>query len=78
MTVVNTVSESQKSQQEPQQEPQPEQPDPRHQQSSLDRRYGKIGILAVAAAARYAGTGKKPAGAPRASQIDQRFIERAS
>lgn len=77
MTVVNTMSESQKSQHEPQQEPQQE-PDPRHQQTNLDRRYGKIGILAVAAAARYAGTGKKPAGAPRAAQIDQRFIERAS
>ena len=73
MTVVNTMSESQKSQHESQQEP-----DPRHQQTNLDRRYGKIGILAVAAAARYAGTGKKPAGAPRAAQIDQRFIERAS
>jgi len=78
MTVVNSVSESQELQQEPQQEPQPEQPDPRHDKTNLDCRYGKIGILAVAAAARYAGAGKKPAGAPRAAQIDQRFIELAS
>ena len=69
MTVVNAVSESQK--------PQPDQPDPRHDKTNLDRRYGKIGILAVAAAARYAGAGKKPAGAARSAQIDQRFIELA-
>ena len=74
MTIVNAVSKSQ----ELRQEPQPEQPGPRREQTSLDHRYGKIGILAVAAAARYAGTGRKPAGAPRAAQIDQRFIELAS
>jgi hypothetical protein len=76
MTVVNAVSKSQELQQEPQQEPPPEQPGPRREQTSLDHRYGKIGILAVAAAARYAG--KKPASAPRTAQIDQRFIELAS
>jgi hypothetical protein len=78
MTVVNAVSKSQEPQQARQQAPQLEQPGPRREQTSLDHRYGKIGILAVAAAARYAGAGKKPAGAPRAAQIEQRFIELAS
>jgi hypothetical protein len=40
----------------------------------LDRRYGNIGIEAVAAAARYTGYRQNVAAAP-APQIEQRFIE---
>jgi hypothetical protein len=47
------------------------------EQTNLDRRYGKIGIPCVAAAARYAGDQKSPAAAPGAP-IDQRFVESAS
>jgi len=36
--------------------------------TALDRRYGQIGISAVAAAARYQGTAKNPAYAPAASR----------
>jgi hypothetical protein len=53
-----------------------EQPDQRRESTNLDRRYGAIGIVAVAAAARYAGNGNKPARA--SAQIDQRFIELAT
>jgi hypothetical protein len=35
---------------------------------ALDRRYGQIGILAVAAAVRYQGGGKNPAYAPCSSK----------
>lgn len=45
------------------------------EETNLDYRYGEIGILAVAAAMRYAGDGKNPADAPVAPRIDQRFIE---
>jgi hypothetical protein len=44
--------------------------------TDLDLRYGKIGILAVAAAVRYTGAGQKPAAATLTA-IDQRFIELA-
>jgi hypothetical protein len=74
MTIANAASKSQG----PQQRQQPEEQSPRRESTSLDHRYGKIGIVAVAAAARYTGTGKTPAGAPPAAQIDQRFIELAS
>ena len=46
--------------------------------ADLDRRYGAIGIDAVAAAARYAGSAKTPAHMLPSSQIDPRFIERAA
>jgi len=46
---------------------------PNPQNTDLDRRYGAIGIAAVAAAARYAGTGKTAA--QTSLQIDQRFVE---
>ena len=46
--------------------------------TSLDRRYGAIGILAVAAALRYAGTTKNAADAPVAPRIDLRFVEMAA
>lgn len=45
-----------------------------NEQPALDRRYGQIGISAVAAAARYQGGCKNPAYAPVAT----RWIERAS
>ncbi len=37
---------------------------PSYDRTALQRRYGKIGILAVAAAARYQGSAKNPAYAP--------------
>jgi hypothetical protein len=43
----------------------------------LDRRYGEIGISAVAAAARYQGGGKNPAYAPVANRWDDRIEEAA-
>ena len=61
----------------------PEQKDHRHQSRPEDRInlascYGKIGISAVAAALRYAGTTKNPAYAPVVHRIDLRFAERAA
>jgi hypothetical protein len=38
------------------------------ERADLDRRYGEIGISAVAAALRYCGDAKNPAYAPVASQ----------
>jgi hypothetical protein len=43
--------------------------------SNLDCRYGEIGIMAVAAAARYTGDGKSQAEPPVAPRIEQRFME---
>jgi len=45
--------------------------------TALDRRYGQIGISAVAAAVRYQGTAKNPAYAPVASHWDERFEDAA-
>jgi hypothetical protein len=53
-------------------EPQP--PDERRREQ-LDRRYGRIGIAAVAAALPYAGHGKNLAYAPVISEIDYRLAE---
>jgi hypothetical protein len=52
---------------------------PNHQQepTSLDARYGEIGISAVAAALPYTGD-KSPAQPEAAVRIDQRFIEVAA
>jgi hypothetical protein len=41
--------------------------------TALDRRYGQIGISAVAAAARYQGGGKNPAYAPATNRWDERI-----
>lgn len=41
--------------------------------TALDRRYGQIGISAVAAAVRYQGGGKNPAYAPVANRWDDRI-----
>jgi hypothetical protein len=41
----------------------------------LDARYGKIGISAVAAAARYQGTAKNPAYAPTPTDWRLRYTE---
>jgi hypothetical protein len=41
--------------------------------TALDRRYGQIGISAVAAAVRYQGGGKNPAYAPVANRWDERI-----
>ena len=48
----------------------PAQPRP-----ALDARYGKIGISAVAAAARYQGTAKNPAYAPTPTDWRLRYTE---
>jgi len=50
----------------------------RREQTNLDCRYREIGILAVAAAVRYAGGGKNPAYAPVVPQPDERFSEFAT
>jgi hypothetical protein len=49
----------------------------RREQTNLSYRYGTIGIDAVAAAVRYAGSRKNPAYAPVAHRTDQRFLEPA-
>lgn len=54
---------------------QPKTRDARDEQTNLSFRYGCIGIDAVAAAVRYAGTGKNPAHAPTAERIEERFFE---
>jgi hypothetical protein len=45
--------------------------------TALHRRYGQIGISAVAAAVRYQGGGKNPAYAPVAIRWDDRIEEAA-
>ena len=45
--------------------------DQERQESSLDRRYGKIGIPAVAAALRYQGQIKNPAPVPSTTRNGQ-------
>ncbi|HVU43072.1 MAG TPA: hypothetical protein VHD86_18660 [Xanthobacteraceae bacterium] len=47
------------------------------QNTALDRRYGKIGISAVAAAVRYQGAAKNPAYAPVAINCYDRAGEAA-
>ena len=48
--------------------------------TNLDYRYGEIGILAVAAAVRYAGGRKNPAYAPVTLpvEVEERFVEFAA
>lgn len=50
----------------------------RREHTNLDRRYGEIGISAVAAALRYSEISKNPAYAPVAVRIDWRSIEAAA
>jgi hypothetical protein len=57
----------------PSQDSQSTEADRRREQTNLDCRYGKIGIMSVAAAMRYAGAGKNPAYAPTAHRVDHRF-----
>jgi len=47
------------------------QPDDEREAASLDRRYGKIGISAVAAAVRYQSDAKNPAYAPVVPREDK-------
>jgi ribosomal protein S12 methylthiotransferase accessory factor YcaO len=47
-----------------------------HDDANLDRRYGKIGISAVAAALHYQSDARNPAYAPVVSQADQWLAER--
>jgi len=58
MTDKNTTAEGQK---------------PAQDQTTLQQRYGTIGIEAVAAACRYSNQGKKAPEPASASRIDQRF-----
>jgi hypothetical protein len=46
--------------------------------TNLDGRYGKIGIMSVAAAARYAPGRRKPAEAAAPTRIDPRFVEQTA
>ena len=46
--------------------------------ANLDRRYGKIGISAVAAALRYQSDAKNPAYAPVTWRSDERLTEMAA
>ena len=50
----------------------------RPEPTNLTRRYGKIGIGALAAVLRYATSAKKPAAAQAAARVDERFIEQAA
>ncbi|MBM3527099.1 MAG: hypothetical protein FJX62_03330 [Alphaproteobacteria bacterium] len=59
---------------------QPQQPkgaEGGRESTNLDRRYGKIGIVSVAAAARYTTTPRKPADIVPA-RIDPRFVEQTA
>ncbi len=51
---------------------------PASEAMALDRRYGQIGISAVAAAVRYQGTATKPANAPISSKWRDLFAEAAA
>jgi hypothetical protein len=51
--------------------------EPLRKEPSLDHRYGKIGISAVAAAVRYQSEAKKPADAPAAPR-DERWLAEAT
>jgi hypothetical protein len=57
--------------------PEPQQSEEqRREPTSLDHRYGEIGISAVAAALPYAGLTRKPAPTKTSQhQIDERFVE---
>ena len=48
-----------------------------NEETALARRYGQIGILAVAAAVRYQGTAKNLAYAPVAIRLDYRIEDAA-
>jgi hypothetical protein len=50
----------------------------RRKETSLDSRYGEIGIPAVAAALRYQSEGKNPAYAPVEHRQDDRVAELAA
>jgi hypothetical protein len=62
----------------PVQEQQSAPQEARRESTDLDCRYGKIGILSVAAAMRYASGGRNPADAPVAPRIDPRFAEHSA
>lgn len=63
--------------QRPNTEPQRTDVEQRREPTNLSYRYGTIGIECVAAAVRYAGSGKNPAYAPVTQRVDQRFLESA-
>jgi hypothetical protein len=51
---------------------------PAREDFNLDRRYGKIGISAVAAALRYQGDAKNPAYAPVVPRDEKRYEDMAA
>ena len=51
---------------------------PRPEPTNLVRRYGQIGIPALAAVLRYATSPRKPTPAPVPTRLDERFLERAA
>lgn len=55
-----------------------EKPEKGRPQAELDRRYGRIGISAVAAALRYQSDSKNPAYAPTHPGEDKRAFEAAA
>ena len=70
-----TVSTGAEPARRPAQEPNQPQPQ-RRGETNLDGRYGEIGISAVAAALRFAGSAKNQA--PVAPRIDERYFEAAA
>jgi hypothetical protein len=56
----------------------PQNPSAREPKVDLGRRYGAIGISAVAAAVRYAGDRKNQAYAPVVHRVEKRFTEVAA
>ena len=73
-----TVSKGTEPVRRPTQGPNQPPPERRGESSNLDRRYGEIGIPAVAAALHFAGAAKNPAYAPVAPRIDERYFEAAA
>ena len=73
-----TVSTGDKPLRRPAQEPNQPPPERRGESTNLDRRYGEIGIPAVAAALHFAGAAKNLAHAPVAPRIDERYFEAAA
>ena len=52
--------------------------EPRREPTTLSGRYGAIGISAVAAAVRFAGSSQNPAYAPAPARLDLRLAEFAA
>jgi hypothetical protein len=77
MTILMTASSGSSLSQAQQTAQIDRQADRRRVDTNLSYRYGSIGIEAVAAAVRYAGTGKNPAYAPVVSHTESSRYENA-